>query len=150
MNDKRLTNQNLLIFETPYWEVFLSEEQNYLGRSVIVLKRGCGDLAELNTQEALDFFEIVKKLEDLFRRVFNATMFNWTCLMNHAYLVTPPRPQVHWHFRPRYDHEVEFSGYVFKDPNFGKHYLKGAGGEDEKIIPLELQMKLVEELRKNL
>ncbi len=139
-----------LVFETPYWKIFLKDEQNYLGRCVVILKRECGDLADLDTDEILDFFDVVKKLENLLRKTFNATMFNWTCLMNHSYLENPPQPQVHWHFRPRYDHPVEFAQNIFKDPNFGKHYLRGEGGEGEKIVAPVLQDKIVEELRKNI
>jgi diadenosine tetraphosphate (Ap4A) HIT family hydrolase len=98
-------------------------DQTYLGRSVVVLKReNCGDLAELTKEEMLDFLELVGRLENAFRKAFNATMFNWSCLMNLAYQNVPPDPHVHWHFRPRYDHTVTFFGLDFIDPNFGKHY----------------------------
>lgn len=89
----------------------LLSDQTYLGRSVVTLKRrDCGDLAKLTEDEILDFLDLVGKLENAFRKAFNATMFNWTCLMNLAYQNTPPDPHVHWHFRPRYDHKVSFAG----------------------------------------
>jgi diadenosine tetraphosphate (Ap4A) HIT family hydrolase len=144
MHDKNL------IFESPHWKVILLDEQKYLGRCVVVLKRKCGDLAELEQDEILDFFEVVRKMESLFRKTFDATMFNWACLMNNAYRETPPDPQVHWHFRPRYNHKVEFEGEIFEDPNFGSHYLRGAGEGGDRVVSSELQGKIVAELKKNL
>ena len=43
--------------------------------------------------------------------------------MNNAYQLTPAKPHVHWHVKPRYDHKVELMGEVFQDPNFGHHYI---------------------------
>lgn len=56
------------------------DEQIYLGRCVVVLKRPCRSLSGLNQDEVFDFFEIVKKLEGLFKSTFGAVMFNWSCL----------------------------------------------------------------------
>jgi diadenosine tetraphosphate (Ap4A) HIT family hydrolase len=139
-----------LVFETPYWKIILMDEQRYLGRCVVVLKRSCGDLAELNKEETLDFFEVVQKLGNLLRKTFDATMFNWACLMNRAYRETPPNPQVHWHFRPRYNHKVEFAGEIFEDPNFGTHYLRETDEGGSRIVTPALQSKIVAELQKNL
>lgn len=136
------------IFETEHWAVNLGSDQLYLGRSYVTLKRPCGDLADITKEEMLDFLEVVKKLENVFRKTFDATMFNWTCLMNNAYQEENPQPQVHWHFRPRYSHSVELSGKVYKDPNFGHHYLRGKENEDNvsnevlKIINTKLQQNL--------
>lgn len=87
--------EDKIIFETPYWFIKLMPKQLYLGRCVIVLKRKCGNLAGLNQEEVIDFSEVVKKLEGTLRKTFQATMFNWTCLMNDAYKEAPPNPQVH-------------------------------------------------------
>ena len=67
--------------------------------------------------------------------------------MNDAYKLNPAEPQVHWHFRPRYENPVEVSGNVFKDPNFGHHYLRG---QDEKIVSKEILNAINEKLQKNL
>lgn len=145
-----MNNDTNFIFETSYWQIKLMNEQMYLGRCVVVLKRSCGDLAGLTNEETLDFLVVVRKMEGLLRKTFNATMFNWSCLMNAAYRETPPNPQVHWHFRPRYDHLVEFAGEVFKDPNFGHDYFRDSTEQGRRIITLKLQAQIAEELRKNL
>lgn len=137
------------IFETDYWNILLMPYQAYLGRSVILLKRYCGDLAGLMTEELLDFHLVVKKLENAFTKTFNATMFNWTCLMNNAYQHNPPDSLVHWHFRARYDHKVDFEGHIFEDPNFGYHYdrdyEKNTGKSNDEMLE-----KIVQALQENL
>lgn len=111
-----------LIVVTEFWSVTLSSNQSYLGRSYVTLKRHCGSLSELEPNEWLDFIDLIKKLESAFKKAFDATMFNYTCLMNNAYQESPPNPHVHWHFRPRYDHSVDVGGEQFNDPEFGHHY----------------------------
>jgi len=137
-----------IFFETQNWFAKLMKDQLYFGRCVVVLKRKCGDLADLTQAEIIDFLNVVKKIEMLFRKTFGATMFNWSCLMNNAYQEDEPKPHVHWHFRPRYDEVVEFAGVTFKDPNFGHHYLRGQENEhivSDKILKL-IKLKLQENL----
>jgi diadenosine tetraphosphate (Ap4A) HIT family hydrolase len=139
-------NENELIFETEFWQVILSSDQGYLGRCYVILKRHCGDLAELTDEEWLDFSEVVKKLESALKKSFNATMFNWTCLMNNAYQSESPNPHVHWHFRPRYNHKVEFAGLIFEDPEFGHHYDRTRKQEVAK----DIKIKILEKIKENL
>lgn len=61
-------------------------------------------------------------------------MFNWSCLMNFAYRNDPPDPQVHWHFRPRYKHPVDFAGEKFEDRAFGSHYERGTKRKVSDIV----------------
>lgn len=135
------------IFETKYWKVLLLPDQAYLGRCVIALKRDCGELSNLTSDEWIDFQKnIVQKLESAFKKAFNATMFNWTCLMNNAFKAETPKPQVHWHFRPRYKENVKFAGEQFQDLEFAHHY----GRERKKIVSKETLELIAKELRKNL
>lgn len=136
-----------IVLETPYWKVILMEQQLYIGRCIVLLKRPCGELSGLDKNEAIDFFEIVKKLENLFKKTFKATMFNWSCSMNDAYKTKPYDSQVHWHFRPRYENPVEINGQVFKDPNFAHHYLRG---DFEIKVSKEIQEIINKKLQENL
>lgn len=115
--------EKVIILENKFWKVILDESQNYLGKSFVVLKRDCDELSKITIDELIDFHQnIVVVLEKAFKKTFNATMFNWTCLMNNAYQDENPKPKVHWHFRPRYNEKIEFADDTFKDPNFGHHY----------------------------
>ena len=110
------------IFESKYWEVTLSGDQLYLGRSYVTCKTKRTSLSELSEEEFFDLHGVIKKYESLLKKTFGATLFNWACLMNHAYREKPYTPQVHFHVRPRYEEEVVIGRRVFKDKNFGNHY----------------------------
>jgi len=106
---ERLKGQHYgdLLFETEHWMVLLAPDQRNLGTCVVALKRDEIELSGLNKDEWLDFDQIVKKLESTVKKAFNATMFNWGCLMNSSYLEDPPLPHLHWHFIPRYRNSVQ-------------------------------------------
>ncbi len=82
-------------------------------------------MSNLTADQWNDFSQVVKQLESACKKAFGATMFNWTCLMNHAYRNDPPNPHVHWHVRPRYNKPVTFAGELFEDKAFGSHYERG-------------------------
>lgn len=117
-----LKNDTTLIFQTDHWKVFLMDEQSYLGRSVVSLKRHAGSLPDLSEEEWIDFKKVVERLEKAIRKTFDAQVFNWGCLMNNAFRKVPFNPHVHWHVRPRYKSKVIFAGKTFEDPDFGEHY----------------------------
>ncbi|HEX3013130.1 MAG TPA: HIT family protein, partial [Methanobacterium sp.] len=47
-----------LIYETEHWMIFLAPSQRFLGTGVVVLKRQCNKLSELETKEWADFSKI--------------------------------------------------------------------------------------------
>lgn len=114
MNDSFLTTQ--------YWRVSLVDDQMYLGRLVIKTLDPRESLPVLTEEEQKDFFSLIKKLESFYKEELGATMFNYSCLMNHAYR-DDEMSHVHFHFRPRYKNPVTVLGNVFSDPNFGEHYI---------------------------
>jgi len=141
-----MLNKGEIILNTKYWQVALAPEQSYIGRCYVTLKRHAGDLADLSKDEILDFRNLVIKLENALKKAFNATMFNWACLMNNTYQEKKPEPHVHWHFKPRYREKVKFAGIIFEDPEFG-HY---CSRERNIEISEEIKKKIAEEIRENL
>lgn len=135
-----------IIFETKFWQVILSDDQEFLGRCVIVARDDAHTLSDLTSEQWLDFEQVVKKLEDAAKKAFGATMFNWTCLMNHAYRESPPNPHVHWHFRPRYEEPTHFAGEIFEDRAFGSHYERGT----ERIVSDEIRSNIIAAYQKAL
>ena len=112
----------LFISETQHWRVCLAPNQSLLGRCVIHLKRHAGDLADLTEGELKDFLNVVKRVEDSVKSAFGATMFNWSCYMNHAYRENHLNPHIHWWAVPRYAQAVHFGGRTFEDPLFSNPY----------------------------
>ena len=133
-------------YETKFWKVSLAADQAYLGRCYVTLKRHCNDLKDLTDEEMLDFRDLVKTLENAIRKTFNATMFNWCCLMNDAYQEKNPEPHVHWHMRPRYENKINFDGELFEDSEFGHHYSR----ERRQNVSEDLKNKIIGEIKKNL
>ncbi len=134
-----------LIFETNHWLIYLAPSQRYLGTCVVVLKRHCENLRELNSDEWNDFSKIVEELEAALNKTFSPTLFNWSCYMNSAYRSDPPDPEVHWHVIPRYNYKIEFEGLNFEDPDFG--YIPQP---IERKIPEDIMKKMINEIKRNL
>jgi diadenosine tetraphosphate (Ap4A) HIT family hydrolase len=134
------------IFETQNWIVLLGMDQSNLGRAIVVLKSHKESIVKLTTDEFCDLHRVISKYELALKEAFGTTMFNWTCLMNDAYKSDPPKPHIHWHCWPRYDHPVTIDNVIFTDPDFGHHYNKHRKTQlnkdiREKIISL-IQKKL--------
>ncbi len=105
--------------KTQHWIIFLAPNQSNLGTCVVALNRHHPTLTGLNTSEWEEFTELVERMESAVKNAFQATLFNWGCLMNSFYLENNLEPHLHWHFIPRYRDPVEFAGHIFEDPHFG-------------------------------
>jgi len=112
----------LFLYETGHWRAVLAPNQSLVGTCVIHLKRHAGDLADLTPEEMLELLELIRKHEWVLEKALEATMFNWSCYMNHAYRNEPPDPHVHWWAVPRYIHVVKIEDWTFNDPDFGNPY----------------------------
>ncbi len=117
------------VHETAFWSVFLSDEQDYIGRCILVLKRHCGSMSELTVNEWEELRKLICKVETCLKMVLGATLCNWSCLMNSFYKESEPDPHLHIHVRPRYDEPVMVNGRTYIDCEFGHHYAVEKGGE---------------------
>ena len=99
-------DKKYLLSDTKYWTVYLADEQDYIGRCIIALKRYCGSVPELKDDEWMELFLLIKKYEACIKTVFNAEHCNWSCLMNSFYKSPEPCPHIHIHVRPRYKNSV--------------------------------------------
>ena len=116
------------VYESRLWSVFLSDEQDYIGRCILVLKRHCRSMSELTEDEWEELRKLVCKAETCFKTVLGATLCNWSCLMNSFYQDADPNPHLHLHVRPRYDKPVKLNGNVYMDREFGHHYARNKSG----------------------
>lgn len=80
-------------------------------------------LSDLTSEEWQELGIIEKELERVCKKVLGATMFNFCCLMNNAY-IDNEKPHVHYHFVPRYKDELKLFGKVYKDRYFGYNFWK--------------------------
>ncbi len=133
------------IYETRNWIIYLAPSQRYLGTCVVALKRSCKDLNQLKKDEWIDFGEVVVMLEKAVSKTLNPTLFNWSCFKNSAYRYKNPKPEVHWHFIPRYEKPIKFDDINFQDPDFG--YIPQPV---ERKIPEKTHLKLKNLIQKQL
>ena len=121
------------VYESKSWSVFLSDEQDYIGRCILVLKRHCGAMSELTDDEWDELRKLVCKVESCLKAVLGATLGNWSCLMNSFYKESNPNPHLHIHVRPRYDKPVMINESIYIDNEFGHHYALNKSG----VLPAE-------------
>ena len=110
------------LYDSQFWTVFLADEQDYIGRCILVLKRHCGSMADLTEDEWKDLHGMICKVEACLKTVLGATLCNWSCLMNSFYKASDPDPHLHIHVRPRYRKPVMVNGIAYPDDEFGHHY----------------------------
>ena len=110
------------VYERTFWSVYLSDEQDYIGRCILVLKRHCGSMTELTEDEWEDLRHLICKVETCLKTILGAALCNWSCLMNSFYKESEPNPHLHIHVRPRYDKPVMVNGSTYIDSEFGHHY----------------------------
>jgi len=135
------------IYRSNYWRVVLAPNQALLGRCVLHLLRHEPQLSGLTSAEHSDWFTLVNALELALNSTFNATLFNWSCYMNHAYRENPPNPHVHWWVVPRYDHPIELLGKQFEDPDFGTPYDHSRWIELSDVEYKEITSRIIEALQ---
>ncbi|MBP5253885.1 MAG: HIT family protein [Lachnospiraceae bacterium] len=136
-------DREYLLCDSGCWSVFLADEQDYIGRCVLVLDRHCGSMAELTDDEWQDLLNLVRKLEMCLKTVFGADLCNWSCLMNSFFKDPEPCPHLHIHVRPRYRNPVVINGNTYADDAFGHHYTHDKGGRipEEDMQAVFIRMK---------
>lgn len=93
-----------------------------------------------------EWLEVVRELEEALCLAFGATMFNWSCYMNHAHREKPYNPHLHWWAVPRFEHPVTLGGHVFTDPHFGSPYDHDRWAD----VSVALRAEIVERLQRAL
>lgn len=121
----------MYLYETKYWKIIFKEKQSFLGRCKIVNKEKKRSLSELTSEEWVELGKIEKDLEDVMKCLFDATMFNFVCLMNNAYR-DETTPYIHFHFIPRYNHEVVLFEKKYSDKHFGNNFYKWSNDKKDK------------------
>ena len=111
-----------LLFETSNWKIYLADVQDYVGRCILVLKRHCGSISELNDSEWNELKKIIDKVGYVCKEILGAEVCNWSCLMNDFYKKEEPNPHLHIHVRPRYKNPIIINEHAYTDEEFAHHY----------------------------
>ena len=99
-----------------YWEIYVHENQGYLGRCVVWCKRdNAFDLTDATPEEQAELFLVLRDLREAAGKVFQPDWLNYSFLGNKT-------RHLHGHFLPRYAKSKTFLGAVFEDKLYGNNY----------------------------
>ena len=112
------------IADSAHWDHILNKNQDFLGKSMIVLKRHLTSVAELEEAEWSDLRQQVKMATEALKDAFSPVHFNYAFLQNQD-------RHVHLHVIPRYSEVKVFEGEAFPltdfprpgEPNYVSHEL---------------------------
>ena len=110
------------LYKGKYWDVIFGDWcQDHPGYCIIGNDKE--SLSDLCPEAWEELGELEKELERVCTKLFNATMFNFACLMNNAYR-DHETPHVHYHLVPRYAKKFELFGKIYRDRHFGFNFWK--------------------------
>lgn len=109
--------EQLKIKSYKHWDLYLHENQCYLGRVFILLREddGVEDFLSIQGEIREEFFQIGEEIKTALKTLFQPDKMNYAALSNTS-------PKIHVHLVPRYKEIREFDGIVFKDTRWGKNY----------------------------
>lgn len=137
------------LYKGKYWNVvFVKWCQEFPGDCIISSDKE--SLSDLTNDEWVELGIIERELERVCKKLFGATMFNFACLMNNAYRDNE-KPNVHFHFIPRYKNELKLFDKVYKDKHFGYNFWKWALSKfksQKDIFTKEEKLEIYEMMKK--
>jgi diadenosine tetraphosphate (Ap4A) HIT family hydrolase len=99
-----------------HWDLYLHENQCYLGRTFIQLKeQNVEDFLSIEGEVLDEFFMIRGQVKKALKALFKPDKMNYAASSNTS-------PVIHVHVVPRYQEERTFSRKVFKDAQWGKNF----------------------------
>ena len=139
----------MILYKGDNWEVvFVNWCQEFVGDCIISCNKE--SLSELTIDDWIELGKLEKELERVSKKLFNATMFNFACLMNNAYR-NNEKQHVHFHFVPRYKNKLKIFNKVYKDKHFGYNFWKWALSRFKRqkdIFTKEEKIKIFEMMKK--
>lgn len=122
-----------MIDEGAVWTLAVNRNQNLLGKCMVVLRRPCTAVTELEPGEWAALRDELRRLVPALDRLFRPDQ------VNHAFLVNE-EAQVHLHAGPR-----TWQGRSFTDEHWGQVF-----GTEQRILPPDELKQLAREIREQL
>ncbi|OGZ66585.1 MAG: hypothetical protein A3C58_02685 [Candidatus Staskawiczbacteria bacterium RIFCSPHIGHO2_02_FULL_34_10] len=141
-------NQDIdFIKDFRHWFLILNYEQGFLGRCLLILKKHKTDEMELTYEEVLEKHKIYCIWRKAVTKAFNPDKINQAQLGNEEHV---HKGHLHWHFVPRYRRPMFFVGVEFQSDTPETQKLIFSAVHKRLIYPLELRVRIKEELLKHL
>lgn len=125
------------------WFLILNHEQEFLGRTILILKAHKIDEVELTREEVLEKHEIYCKWHRAIKKAFNPDKFNQSQLGNEEHV---HKGHLHWHFVPRYRSPIQFAGIDFFSDNDESQKLNYSLVQSRSITDIKIRKKIKDEL----
>lgn len=134
--------EKLKIKSYKYWDVYLHENQCYLGRIFLLLKddQDIEDFLAIEGKARDEFFLIGGQVKAALKALFQPDKMNYAALSNVS-------EKIHVHFIPRYKTSREFCGISFIDQRWGQNY---APYDRSFRITEEVLLKIRDTLKQNM
>lgn len=134
--------QLLKIKSYKHWDVYLHENQCYLGRVFILLKEdeGVEDFLAIEGDVREEFFLIGEEVKTALKSLFQPDKMNYAALSNVS-------NKIHVHCVPRYKQPRIFAGVEFIDTRWGKNY---APYDRSFVLEESVLFKIRDVLKENL
>ncbi len=109
--------EKLKIKSYTHWDLYLHENQCYLGRTFVQLRHdeGVDDFMALKGDVRDEFFAIGEQVKQALQELFQPDKMNYAALSNTS-------PKIHVHLIPRYKTSRSCAGITFTDARWGSNY----------------------------
>jgi diadenosine tetraphosphate (Ap4A) HIT family hydrolase len=127
-----------VVEEGELWTIAVNRNQNLLGKAMLVLRRRCTAVSQLEPDEWTSLHPQLCRLVDALTALYRPDQFNFAFLMNQD-------AQVHLHVMPRYATPRRWNGHRFDDLHWGE-----APGHEQRIVRADALARLANEIRAHL
>ncbi len=138
----KVNYDELLVKSYKYWDIYLHENQCYLGRIFLLLRNqeGFEDFMSIDGEIREEFFRVGEEIKKALKKLFKPDKMNYAALSNTS-------EKLHVHIIPRYKTERVFDGKNYVDARWGKNY-----APYDKDYPVDISMlhKLRDTIQKEL
>ena len=128
------------------WVLMLNHQQNFLGRTLLLLREHKTDLFELSTDELLLWLSAYRHWRGAILKAFAPDKFNVTLLCNEEDI---HRGHLHWHFVPRYRRPVSFVGQEFQYDTPETQRLNYSRIDQKLVYPVSVRLRIKGEILTN-
>lgn len=133
--------------EFEHWFLVLDMSQSFLGKCLLILKNHKTDEKELTYEEVLEKHQAYCVWRAAIEKSFNPDKINQAQLGNEEHV---HKGHLHWHFVPRYRRPISFAAQEFQYDTPETQKVNFTLADKRAKYPLELRIKIKEELMKHL
>jgi len=135
-----LANQEVdFICEFGPWVLMLNHQQNFLGRTLAILKRHAVDFGEITPHELIPLLSAYRHWKAAIDKAFKPDKYNLALLGNEEYL---HGGHVHFHFVPRYRRPVTFASESFQHDTPETTTQNYSRVDRKQIYPIKIRRKI--------